>query len=86
MLEMTMAITYSLQHFIEDLDRITRTETSQENIVAKAKPLLARLVQQPRCIDEKYTRRGITAYGRYMLYRAPLFNVSSVVWGPGDNA
>jgi predicted metal-dependent enzyme (double-stranded beta helix superfamily) len=86
MLEKTMAITYSLQDFIEDLDRITRAETSQENIVAKAKPLLAKLVQQPGCIDEKYTRRGITAYGRYMLHRAPLFNVSSVVWGPGDNA
>ena len=24
--------------------------------------------------------RGATAYGRYMLHRAPLFNVSSVVW------
>ena len=81
-----MATSYSLQHLIEDLDRITRTETSQENIVAKAKPLLAKLIQQPNCIDEKYTRRGITAYGRYMLHRAPLFNVSSVVWGPGDNA
>jgi predicted metal-dependent enzyme (double-stranded beta helix superfamily) len=83
---MTMAITYSLQDFIEDLDRITRADTSQENIVAKAKPLLAKLIQQPNCIDDKYTRRGSTAYGRYMLHRAPLFNVSSVVWGPGDNA
>jgi predicted metal-dependent enzyme (double-stranded beta helix superfamily) len=83
---MSMAIAYSLQDFIEDLDRITRTETSQKNIVATAKPLLAQLVQQPGCIDEKYTRRGMTAYGRYMLHRAPLFNISSVVWGPGDNA
>lgn len=81
-----MSITYSLQDFIEDLDRITRAETSQENILARAKPLLANLIQQPGCINEKYTRRGITAYGRYMLHRAPLFNVSSVVWGPGDNA
>jgi predicted metal-dependent enzyme (double-stranded beta helix superfamily) len=83
---MSMAIAYSLQDFIEDLDRITRTEASQENIVAKANPLLAKLVQHPGCIDEKYTRRGMTAYGRYMLHRAPLFNISSVVWGPGDNA
>jgi predicted metal-dependent enzyme (double-stranded beta helix superfamily) len=81
-----MATSYSLQDFIEDLDRITRAEGSQENIVAKAKPLLAKLIQQRDCIDEKYTRRGATAYGRYMLHRAPLFNVSSVVWGPGDNA
>jgi len=83
---MNMAASYSLQNFIEDLDRITRAETAQESIVAKAKPLLAKLIEQPDCLDEKYTRRGSTAYGRYMLHRAPLFNVSSVVWGPGDNA
>ena len=81
-----MTTSYSLQDFIEDLDRITRAESAQENIVAKAKPLLAKLIQQRDCIDEKYTRRGANAYGRYMLHRAPLFNVSSVVWGPGDNA
>jgi 3-mercaptopropionate dioxygenase len=81
-----MTTTYSLQHFIDDLDRITRTEISQEKIVNAAKPLLAKLVQQPNCIEAKYRRRGATAYGRYMLHRAPLFNISSVVWGPGDNA
>ncbi len=81
-----MATSYSLQGFIQDLDRITCAEISQEDIVAKAKPLLAKLIAQPNCIDEKYTRRGSTAYGRYMLHRARLFNVSSVVWGPGDNA
>jgi predicted metal-dependent enzyme (double-stranded beta helix superfamily) len=77
---------YSLPDFIQDLDRITRAETSQEKIVAEAKPLLAKLIQQPDCIDARYRRRGATAYGRYMLHRAPLFNVSAVVWGPGDNA
>jgi 3-mercaptopropionate dioxygenase len=81
-----MATNYSLHHFIEDLDRITRAERSQEKIVAEARPLLAKLIQQPDCIDAKYRKRGSTAYGRYMLHRAPLFNVSSVVWGPGDNA
>ncbi|MGH7793496.1 MAG: universal stress protein, partial [Candidatus Binatia bacterium] len=77
---------YSLHDFIQDLDRITRTESSQEGIVAAAQPLLAKLVQQPDCIDAKHRKRGATAYGRYMLHRAPLFNISSVVWGPGDNA
>lgn len=77
---------YSLNEFIRDLDRITRVETSQEKIVATAKPLLERLVRQPDCLDPKYRKRGATAYGRYMLHRAPLFNISSVVWGPGDNA
>lgn len=85
-LENDMAASYSLQNFIEDLDRITRAETAQESIVTKAKPLLAKLIEQPDCLAEKYRRRGSTAYGRYMLHRARLFNVSSVVWGPGDNA
>ncbi len=77
---------YSLESFIEDLDRITRAESLQEKIVAAAKPLLAKLVQQADCIPSKYKKRGATAYGRYILHRAPLFNVSAVVWGPGDNA
>ena len=81
-----MATDYSLQNFIDDLDRITRAETSQDKIVAAAKPLLAKLIRQPDCIEARYRKRGTTAYGRYMLHRAPLFNVSSVVWGPGDNA
>jgi predicted metal-dependent enzyme (double-stranded beta helix superfamily) len=81
-----MSAAYSLQDFIEDLDRITRSENSQERIVAAAKPLLAKLVRQPDCIEAKYRKRGAAAYGRYMLHRAPLFNISSVVWGPGDNA
>src|SRR5215831_20404531 len=81
-----MTMNYSLENFIEDLDRITRTESSQEKIVTAAKPLLERFIRQPDCLDPKYKKRGATAYGRYMLHRAPSFSISSVVWGPGDNA
>jgi predicted metal-dependent enzyme (double-stranded beta helix superfamily) len=81
-----MAGEYSLQSFIRDLDRITGTESAPAKIVAAAKPLLANLVQQPDCLQAQYKKRGATAYGRYMLHRAPLFNVTAVVWGPGDNA
>src|SRR5947208_17107801 len=81
-----MSDQYSLNDFIRDLDRITRAEISQENIIAATKPLLAKLVCRRDCIDAKFKKRGATAYGRYMLHRAPLFNISSVVWGPGDNA
>jgi predicted metal-dependent enzyme (double-stranded beta helix superfamily) len=81
-----MAVGYSLQDFIRDLDRITRAQTSQKKIVAEAEPLLTELIRQPDCIDGRYKRRGATAYGRYMLHRDRLFNISSVVWGPGDNA
>jgi predicted metal-dependent enzyme (double-stranded beta helix superfamily) len=81
-----MAEPYSLGTFIEDLTRITDTESSAATIVAQAKPLLAKLIQQPDCIEAKFKERGPTAYGRYMLHRAPRFNVNVVVWGPGDNA
>jgi predicted metal-dependent enzyme (double-stranded beta helix superfamily) len=77
---------YSFQDFIHDMERITRDENSPTKIVAEAKPLLARLVQQPNCIEPKFKKRGATAYGRYMLHRAPRFNVTAIVWGPADNA
>lgn len=81
-----MTESYALDAFIADLNRITRAEVSQEKIVAAAKPLLAKLVSRPDCIPPKYRKRGASAYGRYMLHRAPRFNISAVVWGPGDNA
>ena len=77
---------YSLEAFIQDLDRITREQSAPEKIVAAAKPLLAELVKNPDCIAPQFKKRGATVYGRYMLHRAPLFNVTSVVWGPGDGA
>ena len=81
-----MAGEYSLQSFIQDLDRITAVESSPAKIVVAAKPSLAKLVQQPNCLQAQYRKRGATAYGRYMLHRAPRFNITAVVWGPGDNA
>jgi predicted metal-dependent enzyme (double-stranded beta helix superfamily) len=77
---------YSLQNFIEDMDRITRDEAEPAKIVAAAKPLLATLVKQPDCLEARYRERGSTAYGRYMLHRTPRFNVTAIVWGPGDMA
>lgn len=77
---------YSLEAFIQDMDRITRDEAAPENIVAAAKPLLATLVKQPDCLEGQYRKRGKNAYGRYMLHRAPRFNVTAIVWGPGDGA
>ena len=47
-----------------------------------AKPLLAELVKDPACIEPQFKRHGGKTYGRYMLHRARLFNVTSVVWGP----
>jgi len=81
-----MAIDYSLESFIQEMDRITQGSAAPQEIVNQAKPLLARLIRQPNCIEARFTKRGATAYSRYMLHRAPRFNVNVVVWGPGDNA
>ena len=81
-----MAQEYSLQSFIRDLDNITGAESSPAKIVAAVKPLLVKLVQRPGCVEPKFKQRGVTEYGRYMLHRAPRFNVTAVVWGPGDAA
>ena len=81
-----MTAVYTLESFINDLERITSTDKSSSAIVAEAKPLLAHLLQNPNCLAPEYHKRGATEYGRYMLHRAANFNVTAIVWGPGDNA
>jgi predicted metal-dependent enzyme (double-stranded beta helix superfamily) len=77
---------YTLKAFIQDLDQITQRYSDAAKIIAVAQPLLAELVRDPNCIEAKFKRHGGKTYGRYMLHRAPLFNVTTVVWGPGDGA
>lgn len=79
--------TYTLEHFVADLDRITQEESAPEVITRRAAPLLAQLVRDPEGVPEQYRRRPADARrGRYMLHRAPRFNVTSVIWGPGERA
>jgi predicted metal-dependent enzyme (double-stranded beta helix superfamily) len=81
------AETYSLAQFVADLDRITSSETSHEAITAQAAPLLARLVKNPDAVPAAYRGRGPRGErGRWMLHRAPQFNVTAVLWRPGDRA
>jgi predicted metal-dependent enzyme (double-stranded beta helix superfamily) len=81
-----MAQIYALENFIADLERITGEKKSPSAIVDAAKPLLSQLLRNPNCLAPEYRRRGATEYGRYMLHRAPLFNITAIVWGPGDGA
>ena len=78
--------TYTLQAFIDDLERITSEETAPERITERAAPLLGRLVQDPSTIPPQYLRSTPQSRGRYMLHRAPRFNITAVVWRPGDTA
>lgn len=77
---------YTLESLIDDLERITRRQTSPVAIVGAVKPLLAQLLQTPNCLPLEYRRRAATDYGRYMLHRGKDFNVTAIVWGPGDSA
>jgi predicted metal-dependent enzyme (double-stranded beta helix superfamily) len=78
---------YALSDFIADLDRITREERSGRAIAGQVAPLLGRLVKNPESVPLVYcTRPADGGRGRYMLHRAPAFNVTSVVWRPGDRA
>jgi predicted metal-dependent enzyme (double-stranded beta helix superfamily) len=79
-------MSYSLQDFIGDLDRITREETDAHTITGRAAPLLGRLVKSREGIPPEYLRSPEGQRGRYILHRAPRFNVTSVVWRPGDRA
>ena len=84
-----MAIaTYTLEQFIADLDRITAEETAAEVITARVAPLLGRfVVENPEAVPVPFRRRAPDGRrGRYMLHRASRFNVTAVVWGPGETA
>ncbi len=79
--------TYTLQQFVADLDRITQRETAPEAITAQIAPLLGRLVRTPDAVPARFRGRAPDGgRGRFMLHRAPRFNVTAVVWRPGDRA
>ncbi len=75
---------YALKDFIADVDAIAREEQSATTITARVAPLLARLVKNPESVPAEFRRRPESQRGRYMLHRAPHFNVTSVIWAPGD--
>lgn len=77
---------YTLDGFIADLDRIVRAETSPHALTARVAVLLGRLVEHPDALPLEFRRRPAGRRGRWMLHRAPHFNVTAVVWGPGDTA
>jgi predicted metal-dependent enzyme (double-stranded beta helix superfamily) len=78
--------TYTLAHFIADVDRVAREHTAPAAVAERVAPLLGRLVRNPEAVPAQFRRRPDGKRGRYMLHRAPHFNVTSVIWGPGDTA
>jgi 3-mercaptopropionate dioxygenase len=80
------AMAYTLEQFVADLDRITRAESDATVITDRVAPLLSQLVKNPDAIPAQYRRSPDGQRGRYMLHRAPQFNVTAVLWRPGDRA
>jgi predicted metal-dependent enzyme (double-stranded beta helix superfamily) len=78
--------TYTLEQFVADVDRITRDEQDHHAITERVAPLLGRLVRNPASIPPEFLRSPANERGRYMLHRAPSFNVTAVTWRPGDTA
>lgn len=83
---MATTTAYTLKDFIADVDRLAREEQSAQVITERVAPLLAKLVKNPDAVPAEFRRRPEGGRGRYMLHRAPHFNVTSVIWGPGDTA
>jgi predicted metal-dependent enzyme (double-stranded beta helix superfamily) len=78
---------YTLERFIADVDRIARDEPAPETVAAQVGECLARLVRDPACLPPEFRQRPSDGRrGRYMIHRAPHFNVTAVVWGSGDTA
>jgi 3-mercaptopropionate dioxygenase len=77
---------YGLRQFVDDLEDITAAENDPAAITVKAAPLLARLCCNPDAVPPEYRRAPAGQRGRYMLHRAARFNVTSVIWRPGDEA
>lgn len=76
--------TYTLKEFIRDMDRITREEREPAPLTDRVAPLLQRLLENPGEIPPEFRKRGPDRQGRYIVHRAPSFNITAVVWGPGD--
>jgi len=77
---------YTLDQFVGDLDRITHEETDAITLTERIAPLLGQLVKHPAAVPAEYRRAPAGQRGRYMLHRSPRFNVTSVIWRPGDCA
>lgn len=75
---------YGVEEFVRDMRRVTDAESAPAAIIETCRPLLARLLENRACIPAEFKRRGVNGQGRYMLHRAPKFNVNVVVWGAGD--
>src|SRR5713101_5278280 len=77
---------YTFKQFIEDLEAITSASLDHDVITRRPAPFLAKLCANPEAIPAEYRTAPAGQRGRYILHRGPRFNVTSVIWRPGDEA
>lgn len=78
------SVPYTLDQFYADMERLTQEEQSPEKITNEVAQLLPPLLRSRNCVPAPFRKRPSGGIGRYMLHRAAHFNVTAVVWGPGD--
>lgn len=76
---------HPLREFLAEMTRLVSRTDSEPELLAQARPLLARLLAQPDWLPDAYAHAEPGIYRQYLLYCDPLerFSVVSFVWGPG---
>lgn len=76
-----------LRAFVADLAALIGQETGEAAILARGRPLLARLVADDGWLPASHARSDPTRYRQYPLHIDPTgrFSVVSFVWAPGQS-
>ena len=76
---------HPLRQFVADMTRLVSRTDSEPELLAEARPLLARLLARSDWLPDAYAHAEPGVYRQYLLYCDPLerFSVVSFVWGPG---
>jgi predicted metal-dependent enzyme (double-stranded beta helix superfamily) len=86
-----VALAYSIDNLIVDMDALVTGALSPSVLVGTAAGLLERLVADPAHLPERFhvpgERQGKPSHSTFLLHSAPSeWSITAVVWGAGDFA
>lgn len=75
-----------LREFVVAMTALVTDAPPEAELLARARPLLARLIADGRWLPAEYAEPDPSGYRQYLLHCDPLerFSVVSFVWGPGQ--
>lgn len=78
--------TYSMHHFIGDVDRVVRSCHSESEVLMHLKPLMQELIASPNDIppDAFRTRKDRFANNLIYMPKDMVFSINGAVWLPGQ--